>query len=146
LPEPRPAGRVEWPQEAAVADDGRHVIGWAVDAGERAALLARLAPVYPDVVANHVTLRAKVARDTPLPPAVACEIVGEADDGAGVQAMVVRIDGTTDRPDGSTFHITWSLDKAGGRRARESNDVIAERGWKPLPAPIPVTVRPARFP
>ncbi len=72
--------------------------------------------------------------------------IGEADDGAGVPAMVVRIDGTTDRPDGSTFHITWSLDKGRGRRAVQSNDVIRERGWKPLPQPVPVTVRPARFP
>ena len=44
-------------------------------------------------------------------------------------AMVVTIDGTTDRPDGSTFHITWSLDKSKGREARESNDVLKERGW-----------------
>ena len=123
-----------------------HVIGWAVDRGERDVLLARFAPCYPDAVADHVTMQAKVARDTPLPPPVTCEIVGEADDGAGVQAMVVRIDGTTDRPDGSTFHITWSLDKARGRRAVQSNDVIRERGWTPLPEPVPVTVRPARFP
>ncbi len=41
---------------------------------------------------------------------------------SGVEAMVVAIDGTTDRPDGSTYHITWSL--GDGRRARESNDVL----------------------
>ena len=40
----------------------------------------------------------------------------------GVEAMVVTIDGDTARPDGSTFHITWSL--GDGRRARESNDVL----------------------
>jgi hypothetical protein len=43
--------------------------------------------------------------------------VGEADDGAGVQALVVRIGGTTERPDGAIYHITWSL--AEGREARE---------------------------
>ncbi len=129
-----------------MADDKHYVIGWAVDPGEREALLARFPPRYPDAVAHHVTLQARVRRDTPVPPEATCEIVGEADDGAGVQAMVVRIDGTTDRPDGSTFHITWSLDKARGRRAVQSNDVILERGWTPLPQPAPVTVRPARFP
>ena len=57
--------------------------------------------------------------------------------------MVVTIDGTTDRPDGSTFHITWSLGP--GRRAVESNDVLKERGWSELDHPVPVTLTPARF-
>jgi hypothetical protein len=130
--------------EDDVTDD--HVIGWTVDEAARAALIARFPPRYSDVIAHHVTLQARVPADTPLPPHRACEIVGEADDGQGVQAMVVRMDRTTDRPDGSTFHITWSLDKARGRRAQESNDVIRERGWTPLPEPAPVAVVPARFP
>jgi hypothetical protein len=125
---------------------GDYVIGWALDRVERDALLDRIAPAYPDVIANHVTLRAKVAEDVPLPPPARCEIIGRADDGQGVQALVVRMDGTTDRPDGSTFHITWSIDKARGRRASHSNDVIARQGWLALPEPIAVTVRPARFP
>ena len=54
-------------------------------------------------------------------------VVGVADDGAGVQALVVEIGGTTRRPDGSTYYITWSLGP--GRRAVESNDVIRQRGW-----------------
>jgi hypothetical protein len=53
--------------------------------------------------------------------------VGVADDGAGVQALVVEIGGTARRPDGSTYHITWSLRP--GRRPVESNDVIREHGW-----------------
>lgn len=129
-----------------MTETGDHVIGWAVDPGQRAELLERLAPAYPDVIADHVTLRAHVGADTPPPPRVAAEIVGCADDGAGVQAMVVRIDGTTERPDGGTYHITWSLDRARGRRAVQSNDVIRERGWSPLPSPIPVKLSPARFP
>ena len=116
------------------------VIGWKLDPGEREALLARFPPRYPEAVADHVTLQ---KTEAPLPPDVTAKIVGHADDGQGVEAMVVAIDGTTDRPDGSTFHITWSL--APGRRAKESNDVLKERGWDPLGEPIPVTVTPARF-
>jgi hypothetical protein len=56
---------------------------------------------------------------------------------------VVELDGTTDRPDGSTYHITWSLGP--GREARESNDVLREMGWQRLAAPLPVTLEPARF-
>ena len=118
------------------------VVGWLVEEGERPALLARFKPAYPEVVAHHVTLKARAPKDEPLPAGHSGEIVGVADDGAGVQALVVRIGGTTDRWDGSTCHITWSLGP--GRRAKESNDVIRERGFTPCD-PVPVTLRPARF-
>ena len=57
--------------------------------------------------------------------------------------MVVSINGTTDRPDGSTYHITWSL--GDGRRARESNDVLKERGWDEFDDPVPIKLEPGRF-
>jgi hypothetical protein len=119
----------------------RAYVGWEVDEAERATLLARFPPLYPQVVADHVTL--KLGATPKLPTETGGEIVGEADDGRGVQAMVVRIGGTTDRPDGSTYHMTWSLGP--GRRAKESNDVIRERGWTPLPQPVPVRLKPHLF-
>ncbi|HVF36703.1 MAG TPA: hypothetical protein VNA29_02030 [Sphingomicrobium sp.] len=85
------------------------------------------------------------AEGTPLPPAAASEIVGRADDGDSLECLVVTINGTTDRPDGSTFHITWSLDKAKGRKARESNDLIRQQGWEVIEQPLPVRLEPARF-
>ncbi|WP_240913747.1 hypothetical protein [Sphingomonas sp. HDW15A] len=97
---------------------------------------------YDEPVADHVTLEVK-AHAKPLPPDVKSAIVGWSDDGRGVQAMVVSIDGITNRPDGSTYHITWSL--APGRKAKESNDVIREKGWTPIDPPIPLKLRPARF-
>lgn len=119
-----------------------NAIGWKLDRSEREALLARFPPRYDEAVADHVTLEAE-AKHRPLPRDTNACIIGRADDGKGVEAMVVELDGTTDRPDGSTFHITWSLD--GGRRAEESNDVIRERGWSRFDEPIPVKVNPARF-
>ena len=62
----------------------------------------------------------------------------------GVEAMVVRVDGATERPGGGTYHITWSLSP--GRKARESNDAIARHGWQPVDPPIPVRLEPAVFP
>ena len=112
--------------------------GWLVDAAERTALLARFPPAYPVVVAHHVTLTFG-DRDAAPPSDVTAEIVGSADDGAGVQARVVAIDGSVARPDGGTFHITWSL--AEGREARESNQAIAA-GWTPLAQPIAITLWP----
>lgn len=118
------------------------VIGWKLDRGERAALLKQFQPKYANVIADHVTLETDAAKK-PLPPEVRAAIVGRADDGESLECMVVTIDGTTDRPDGSTYHITWSLGP--GRKARESNDVLKERGWEELDHPVPVAVEPARF-
>ena len=98
----------------------------------------------PDADADHVTLQTQASRE-PLPPEVDATIVGHADDGDSLEAMVVRIDGSTDRPDGSIFHITWSLDKAKGRKARESNGLLKERGWHRLDHPVPISLDPARF-
>jgi hypothetical protein len=119
------------------------VTGWKLDRDERDALIARFPPRYANMVADHVTLRVDTGPLTPLPRAVEARLVGHADDGRGVECMVVAIDGATDRPDGSTYHITWSL--ADGRRARDSNDVLRERGWDHLDAPVAVTIAPARF-
>jgi len=121
----------------------RIVIGWKLDRGERETLLRKFPPRYREVVADHVTLASKDAPDALLPDESEGEIVGRADDASGVEAMVVRIGGTTDRPDGSTYHITWSL--ADGRRARESNDVIAAHGWVAFDEPVPISLEPARF-
>lgn len=122
---------------------GRDVIGWKLDRSERGELLERFPAVYAEVVADHVTLAARAASDAPLPDETAGEIVGRADDGAGVEAMVVTISGTTDRPGGGTYHVTWSL--APGRTAKESNDVLAHRGWERFDHPIALTLVPARF-
>lgn len=117
--------------------------GWKLEKSCRAALLARHPPSYPRVVADHVTFnRGDGARDVEFPdPATRAEIVGRADDGAGVEAFVVAIDGDTARFDGGTWHITWSLSP--GREARESNDVLA-KGWEAVDAE-PVVLVPARW-
>ena len=118
------------------------VIGWTLDQDERAELLKQYPPRFAKVVAHHVTL-ATDAEDRDLPAPVKAAIVGRTDDGHGLEAMVVTIDGDSARPDGSMFHITWSLGE--GRRARESNDVLRERGWQKLGQAIPITLTPARF-
>ena len=118
------------------------VIGWLLAQEDRARLLQQFKPRYENIVAHHVTLRTEAAKD-PLPPQVKAQIVGRTDDDQGVQAMVVSIDGTTDRPDGSTYHLTWSLGP--GRKGVESNDVLAKQGWEPV-EPRPVRLIPRAWP
>jgi hypothetical protein len=118
------------------------VIGWLVDEAQRPALLERFRPVYAKTIAHHVTLKSGVPDGEPLPPDADAVIVGEVDDGKGVQALVVELDGATDRPDGSTYHITWSLED--GRAAKESNNVIRDHGWTPVER-TPVRLTPGLF-
>jgi hypothetical protein len=119
------------------------VTGWKLPPDERERLLARFPPKYENLIADHVTLRVGATTETPLPRKPEARIVGRADDGRNLECLVVELDGTTDRPDGSTYHITWSLGP--GRKARESNDVLRDQGWHPLPAPVDVELEPARL-
>jgi len=120
------------------------VTGWKLPRNERGRLLQQFPPKYENVIADHVTLRVGATPETPLPrkpdhP----RIVGRGDDGASLECLVVEMNGTTDRPDGSTYHITWSLGPA--RKERESNDVLRDDGWTYLDAPIDIELEPARF-
>ena len=118
----------------------RRIEGWKLDAAARAELLSRFPPRYGETVADHVTY--KPGPDgAKLPEAGHCVLVGRADDGAGVEALVVALNGSTDRPDGSTWHITWSLGP--GRRAIESNAVIAQHGWQAIGGNIRIPLTPS---
>lgn len=120
------------------------VTGWKLPEVERELLLSQFPPKYENVAADHVTLRTGATPEIPLPrkPGEA-HVIGRADDGESLECLVVALDGTTNRPDGSTYHITWSLGP--GRRARESNDVLRDKGWKVLDEAIPIELEPARF-
>jgi hypothetical protein len=118
------------------------VTGWKLATDDRRMLLSQFEPKYENVIADHVTLRTGATPDTPLPRKPDARIVGRADDGKSLECLVVELDGTTDRPDGSTYHITWSLGP--GRKARESNDVQRAQGWEHVPAPIDIEQEPAR--
>jgi hypothetical protein len=116
------------------------VSGWKLRGEQRERLLEQFPPKYSQVIADHVTLRVGVAA---LPPKSDARIVGRADDGDSLECLVVEVDGTTDRPDGSTYHITWSLGP--GRKPIESNALLKDVGWEPIDAPVPVELEPALF-
>jgi hypothetical protein len=119
------------------------VTGWKIGAADRAMLLEQFPPRYEKTVADHVTLRVGATDDTPLPREVSARVVGRADDVKSLECLVVEIDGTTERPDGSTYHITWSLGPE--RKARESNDVLRDKGWDYIETPLDIALIPARF-
>ncbi len=117
--------------------------GWELPADERARLLTQFPPRYERLVAHHATLEYGVPAGHPLPAATVGEVLGSVDDALGVQALIVAVDGTTERPDGSTLHITWSL--AADRQPADSNIVIEEFGWRPA-EPAVIRLVPRFFP
>jgi hypothetical protein len=119
--------------------------GWELPIWERRRLAEHFPPTYavdPDLQ-HHVTFAYGVNHDSPLPVATCGLVVGHADDLKGVQALVVEIDGSVRRPDGSIYHITWSLDRAAGRKPVESNAVLLF-GWRTV-EPIQIALIPRFF-
>jgi hypothetical protein len=119
--------------------------GWELPEWERRRLAEHFPPVYavdPDLQ-HHVTFAYGVNDDSPLPGARSGLVIGHADDLKGVQALVVEIDGSARRPDGSIYHITWSLDRAAGRKPVESNAVLLN-GWRSV-EPIQIALIPRFF-
>jgi hypothetical protein len=131
-------------EAAERAGEGDNVLGWKLDREQRKELLQQFPPRYGNPDADHVTLRTEASEEADLPEEVLGEIVGRADDGRGGEAMAVAIGGTTERPGGGTYHITWSLGP--GRKAQESNLVLAAGGWVPFDLPMPVKLIPSRWP
>ncbi len=121
----------------------RGYVGWTLPEDERARLLALFPAAYARTVAHHVTAAFDVPASHPPPKETGGTVVGIADDGAGVQALVLSIGGTTARPDGSAWHVTWSLGP--GRKPVDSNDAIRRHGWTAL-KPLPVRLEPRFFP
>lgn len=116
-------------------------LGWKIEPACRERLLALFPPRYERTVADHVTRAFAHSPDASPPPGIAhARVVGHVDDGSGVEALVVAIDGCTARPDGGTWHVTWSL--AGERAAKDSNVVLAEQGWSPCEGGT-ILLRPA---
>ena len=116
-------------------------VGWILDDVSRKTLLAKFPPRYAEIVAHHVTLWSRKF-GKPVPARATFEVVGHADDGRGIEALVVAVNGTTDRPDGSTYHVTWSIDPQSGQKPKHSNDLIAEAGWTSLDSAIQFTAEP----
>lgn len=113
---------------------------YVIDDKSRRELKKKFPPKYPDFIGHHVTLRFGVSKDTPKPKAPATvEVVGYKDDGKGAEALVVAINGNTERLDGSTYHITWSIDRSAGRKPVDSNSILMGGFDKVTPISINVT-------
>jgi len=99
-------------------------------------------PKYSSFIGDHITFEYP-SNIVPYTPKVV-QVVGYADDKSGLEALVVKIDGSIYRPDHKTYHITWSLDRKKGKKPVMSNYLITKFGWKPTEL-INIYVEPELF-
>ena len=115
--------------------------GYLLTEKTRNELLALFPPKYEKVVAHHITEQFGVAATT-RPPEMpeTVTVVGYIDSGDGVEGLLVEVNGLIKRPDGSLYHVTWSLSE--GRKAFETNKYVYSA--KPVEA-VSVEVEPKTF-
>ena len=121
-------------------------VGWELPGSVRDKLLEIFPPLYPDVIAHHVTLKHGVKETYPLPTATSGRIVGTTHDNDRVQALIVEIGGDIYREDFGVYHVTWSIDRAKGAKAFHSNACISNHGFEWIETPIEITLIPMFFP
>jgi hypothetical protein len=86
-------------------------LAFEIDRVLRDKLLVEIPPAYPRIIADHITIEFGTKPEV-FTKADSIEILGLADDGNGLQALVAAVDGHRLRADGKPYHITWSLDAA----------------------------------
>ncbi len=89
----------------------------------RALLAEKFVPQYQEFIGHHVTFQFGEDATEAAPQDPVIKVVGQVDSGDGLQALVVTVDGQYTRPDGSTYHITWSLDPDKYKPV-DSNDLV----------------------
>lgn len=94
-------------------------------------LRAIFPPKFQRVVLHHVTVAFTLTEESYNRLYMGLRgatwaVVGYTND-SGLEALVVEVNGGTQREDGSTYHVTLSL--APGRKPVESNAVLNAQGW-----------------
>ena len=119
--------------------------GYKLTDNARQELLAAVPAMFPDVVAHHVTHEYNIVESDP-PYAGTVRVVAVANN-AMIQAVIVKVLGTTARAHGdSVYHVTLSMDKAAGAKANDSNTLIKDsRNWTAV-VPFDIDVIPTFFP
>ena len=122
---------------------GKMYTAYVLSEKSRNELKKRFPPKFQDFIGHHITEKFGVPSDTKPPEAKDAKVVGYVNDDS-LEALVVSLDGTTKRSDGSTYHITWSLDKGKGRKPVDSNKLLKKGFEKVTPFSIFVDPRVLR--
>jgi hypothetical protein len=119
--------------------------GYQLTEQSRDNLLRHIPPIYPDVIAHHITHEFNIVEQ--LPPDAITARVTYMMHGNGVQAAIVKVNGTTTRTyEDSFYHVTISVDRAAGAKPQDSNALIKDsKNWTVV-SPFDLDVVPRFFP
>lgn len=99
---------------------------YEIDKDSKAMLMEKFPPKYPEAKYDHITI-CMGGLGAPLPePAEKVEVVGIADDGNGLEALIVKVNDSATRKDGKVWHVTASYDPS--KLAPAAFDVFAKPG------------------
>lgn len=113
-------------------DQSKGYIAFELLEGSREQVLKRFPSRFAVVRADHITYLYGVPGDTEL-PATAAVVAHAYVCEPGLEALVVAVNGSTRRSDGSCYHVTLSRDE--GRSSVESNALVAKDNlWQPVEA------------
>ena len=106
---------------------------FVLDENTRKLLAEKFPPKYPEWIGHHITNIFGVQKDDARPygQQYTFVVVGYVEDD-GIEALVVERDGSSKRPDGKIYHITWSLDRTKGWKPVDSNRIIAQGPIAPV--------------
>lgn len=113
---------------------------YVVDQTNRDTLRKKFPPKYSKSIGNHVTISHGVPKDTQVPSPAQLKVIGYVDSEDGLEALIVSVNGSSTRPDGKTYHITWSLDPE-KYSPKDSNELIRQKRYTILRA-IPIITKP----
>ena len=138
-----------------------------IDDESKQELLKTFPPKYDNVFAEHITDKFFVEASEPITQPLSVRVVGYANSDDGLECLVVEVNGSIHRADGSLYHITLSLDpdatiaedisnkasdmgyrsKVPGYTPANSNHLLQSRGYTELPEDecIRIKVEPKFF-
>lgn len=120
-------------------------IAYVLTDNTRELLQNEFPPKYEEFVCHHITHKfpAKIEDELPdIPQRIL--VIGYADDGIALEALVVEIDGRREQTNGRPYHITHSIDRSKNRTPVMSNDLIIVQGYQTIPH-IEIFAYPYRF-
>ena len=117
--------------------------GYELTEQSREKLRELFPPKYSEFLGHHITEQFGVKDPSKVPdqPGEA-KVIGYLDEGNGLEGLLVSIDGNTRRPDGSLYHITWSIDRSKGYKPVHTNKYIDQA--RPV-SPVNIQVIPKFF-
>lgn len=107
----------------------------------REVLQANFPPKYSKFIGHHVTINFGVPADAEVPEAAELKVVGRKDSGDGLEALVVSVNGETQRADGSTYHITWSLEP--DKYSPKDSNALLKDGARNYTLSVPIYIETA---